>query len=53
MTVHKRPRRVSTEVLIELEYWAGMWFKRKPGSMKGLKSALRAFLSEMSATREK
>ena len=45
--------RVSTATLIELEYWARMWFKRKPGSMKGLKSALRAFLDEMSEKKEK
>ena len=49
----KSVQRVSTATLIELEYWAGRFLKRKPGSMRELKKALRAFLDEMSATKEK
>ena len=45
--------RVSTETLIELSYWGNMWLKRKPGSMKGLKSALRQFIKEMNEKKEK
>ena len=46
MMMHTSPR-VSTATLIELEYWASRWLKRKPGSMRGLKSALRQFINEM------